>query len=456
MSARKRLLRATPVRAGCLAAIILLSVVAVPMGISGLPMDDSDGVDTHTSVAGPVTQAQTTSAAVGRSAADAPFRSGALAFQGQTLALEIPESVSAADSFELRRYDPSDRRVGGFVREFSLDADDRHQLATARLRGDYVVTPVDDRSQVIRFDDDGVATDVVAAGDARPVEVTEQSLRVEWGQERITTNDDDVDLDIRSNRARYNLNVSADGLDYEDLENLLREGGAADNPDPYADRQPFAVDGTVHDAHADEDVLVVRGFGDGSLTADFTGIDPGTYRFTFEVTDTGVTSGAPVGDADDDPPATDPDPAFFNLTDLDPASATVEPGESVTVSVTVTNIGGETGTQTVSLHVGDESVADEELTLDRDASERVSLTADAPDEPGTYAHSVRTANATLSGSLVVEAPETPTPTPEETPTPDEPTDDDAPGFGAVVALVALAAAALVAVGRRGTGSRPRR
>ena len=49
--------------------------------------------------------------------------------------------------------------------------------------------------------------------------------------------------------------------------------------------------------------------------------------------------------------------------------------------------------------------------------------------------------------------ETPTPTPdEETPTPDEetpaPPDDDTPGFGAVVALVALVAAALLATRRR--------
>ena len=488
MSTRPSPRRAASIRAVCLAAIMLLSVVAIPLGTAAAPAAASTAAtsttaasttgastvtagtidgdhDTRSSIAAPTTHAQTAPPAVGRSAADAPFRSGALVYQGQTLALEVPDAVSDADSFQVRRYDTSDRRVGAFVREFTLDAADRHRLDTVRLRGDYVVTPAGDRSQTVRFDSDGVATGLVDASDARPVEVTEQSLRVEWGQDRITTNDDDVDLEIRSNRARYNLNVSADGLDYEDLENLFREGGAADNPDPYADRQPFAVDGAVHDAHADDDVLVIRGLSDGTLTADFTEIDAGTYRFTFEVTDTGVTSGAPVGDDDDDPPATEPDPAFFDLADLDPESATVEPGESITVSVTVTNVGGTAGTQTVELRVGDEPLADRELTLDRDAAETVSFDVDAPDEPGTYVHSVHTANASLAGSLVVEAPETPTPeptpeeTPEETPetTPEptpmpepepEPTDDDAPGFGVVVAIAALVAATLLGVVRR--------
>ena len=443
------------------AAVLLAIAVARAFVAVAAPAGADDPAAPGTAIGGDVS-ASTDPPLVGRGAADAAFRPGATAFAGQTLGLEIPAEVADADTFELRRHALGDARTGALVRQFELDGADRHRLSTTSLDGTFVVVPADDRSRAIRFDSDGVATDIVDASEVRPVEVTAQSLRVEWGQDRITTNDDDVDLEIRSNRGRYNLNVSADGLDYAELESLFREGGAADNPEPHADRQPFAVDGAVHDAHADDDVLVIRGLADGALTADFTGIDPGTYRFTFEVTDTGVTSGAPVGDENDDPPATEPDPAFFNLTDFDPETATVAPGEAITVSVTVTNIGGTEGTQVVELRIDDDPVAAEELTLDRDDGESVSLTADAPADPGAYAHSVHTANTSRTGSLTVAAPDTPTPdtpadtpedtpadTPEDTPadTPEDTpvdTDDDTPGFGALVALVALVAAALLA------------
>ena len=444
------------------AALLFLSAVAIPLAgatPAATPATEPDVSPTGSDASGVGAlgdvehAAQVASPAVERGGVDAALRSGGLYFAGQRLGLAVPDAVTDADAVELRRYDRGDDRAGTFVREYDLGTERSLTLSTDRLRGEYVLVPAGDRSQVLRFGTDGVATGLVAAGDARPVEVTEQSLRVEWGQDRITTGDDDVDLEIRSNRARYNLNVSADGLDYDDLESLFRTGGAASNPDPYTDRQPFAVGGVVHDAHAAEDVLVIRGLRDGSLSADFTTIDPGTYRFAFEVTDTGVTSGAPVGDDDEGPPAVEPDPAFFALTDLDPETATVAPGESLVVSVTVRNLGGVAGTQVVSLRVDGDPVADREVTLDRDATERVSLTLDAPDDPGTYAHSVHTANASIAGSVVVEAPATPTPepdtpteTPTETPTPEPDTpaetpasDDDAPGFGVVAALVALAA-----------------
>lgn len=429
------------------------------MGAGGEHAGDAEASDRPDRTAGVVAQ-QSTPPLVGRAAADAALRSGGVFFSGQTLGLEIPASVSGAETFELRTYDRGDDRAGSFVREFGLDGDDRRELSTDRLRGEYVVTVGGDRSRIVRFGSDGVATGTVGPADARPFEVVEQSLRVEWGQERITTGDDDVDLDIRSNRARYNLNVSSESLDFEELEALFRAGGASGNPDPYADRQPFAAGGAVFDAHEDEDVLVVRGLRDGSLTADFTHIDAGTYAFSFEVTDTGVTSDAPVGDGETTPEA-DPDPAFFEVRDLDPTAATVAPGASVTVSARVTNVGGTEASQPVELLLDGESVTRESVRLAPDESRTVSLEFDAPDTAGEYAYSVATANATRSGALTVEAaaPES-TETPGADPGPetggdpgggptDEPTPEpvDQPGFGVPAALGALAAATLLA-GRR--------
>jgi len=425
------------------------------------PVRRTQGIEDPDRSAGVVAQ-QTTPPLVGRMGADAALRSGGVFFLGQTLGVEIPDSVSDAETFVLRAYDRGDDRAGSFVREFGLDADDRRELSTDRLRGDYVVTVGDDRSRIVRFGSDGVATGTAGPADARPFEVAEQSLRVEWGRERITTGDDDVDLDIRSNRARYNLNVSSESLDFEELEALFRAGGASGNPDPYADRQPFAAGGTVFDAHEDENVLVLRGLRDGSLSADFTDIDAGTYAFSFEVTDTGVTSDAPVGDGETTPEA-DPDPAFFEVRDLDPTAATVAPGASVTVSARVTNVGGTEASQPVELLLDGESVTRESVRLAPDESRTVSLEFDAPDTPGGYTHSVATANATRSGALTVEAAATPEPTdaPGTDPGPetggdpgggptDEPTPEpvDQPGFGVPATLGALAAAALLAGRRR--------
>lgn len=449
--------RTLAVRATVLAAILIFSIIAVPVAVAA-PAESS--LDPSTTSAGSQSittdtnhlaissglPMQVSAPAVERDGVDAALRSGGVHWSGQELGVTIPESVTDADTIELRRHSGSDARAGSFVREFGLDDDRSLTIRTAQLDGTYVLVPDGDRSQALRIGSDGVAADVVAPDNAQ-FEVAKQSLRVEWSQDRITTSDDDVSLDIRSNRARYNLKVSADGLDYDDLENLFRAGGAASNPDPYADRNPFAVDGVVHDAHADDDELVIRGVRDGSLTADFTQIDPGSYSFTFEVTDTGVTSGAPVGDeeAGEDAPEVDPDPAFFELTDLDPESATVAPGDQFTVSATVTNVGGVDDSQTVALRIDNETITTEEVSLEPDGSNTVSFDVEAPDEPGAYIHSVHTADSNVFGNLTVESPETED---DPEPEPEPETDDDAPGFGVLAALVALIAGALVVIRQR--------
>ena len=279
------------VRATALAAIMVFSIIAVP-GAGAAPTDSLPAASSDTTVSQPApietanlaigsdVPMQVSPPAVERDGADAILQSGGLYWSGQEIGVAIPESVSDADTIELRRYSSDDARAGSLVREFNLDSDRSLEMPTPERNGRYLLTPAGNRSQAFEVGSDGVATDLVEPRDGL-FEVAEQSLRVEWGQDRITTGDDDVSLDIRSNRARYNLKVSADGLDYDDLERLFRSGGAAENPDPYANRQPFAVDGIVRDAYAEDDELVIRGLRDDSLTADFTQIDSGSYNFMF-------------------------------------------------------------------------------------------------------------------------------------------------------------------------------
>jgi len=443
------------VRTTLLAVITVFSIIAVPVVGAApahlLPAASSDSTATQSAtietaqlaIGGDVPM-QVSPPAVERDGADAILRSNGLYWAGQELAVAIPDSVSDADTIELRHYSSDDAHAGSLVREIGVDDNRSLEIPTSGLDGMYVLVPAGNRSQAFSVGSDGVATDLIDPRDAR-FEVVKQSLRVEWGQDRITTGDDDVSLDIRSNRARYNLKVSADGLDYDDLESLFRSGGAADNPDPYADRQPFVVNGVVHDAYADDDELVIRGIRDDSLTADFTQIDAESYSFTFEVTDTGVTSGAPVGDEEmnEDPPEVEPDPAFFNLTDLEPASATAAPGNPLTVSATITNIGGTAATKTVELRIDNDPIATKEISLDPDENNKVSFDIETPDEPGRYMHSVQTTDTSVAGVLTVESPEA-----EPDPEPEPETGDDTPGFGGIVALVALIMAALLVIRRR--------
>ncbi|WP_248518044.1 BGTF surface domain-containing protein [Salinarchaeum laminariae] len=84
-------------------------------------------------------------------------------------------------------------------------------------------------------------------------------------------------LTIDSNRANYNVTVSADGLDGDDLESIFNTSANRNSGHWVNDS-----------AHTGEDSVVLAGEGD--VDADFTGIDAGNYTFDMEVVDTGVTA----------------------------------------------------------------------------------------------------------------------------------------------------------------------
>lgn len=126
-----------------------------------------------------------------------------------------------------------------------------------------------------------------------------------------------------------------------------------------------------------------------------------------------------------------------------------EPGEAI---IEVENVGEFTGSTDVTLVLGDHTF--ETRLTDIDPGEVRSVSFDLPHtlEPDTYAWMAAETYSwhSMTGDLevVTEAttptptptptpPSTPTPTPAETPTP---TPDDQPGFGVVLALIAILAA----------------
>lgn len=101
------------------------------------------------------------------------------------------------------------------------------------------------------------------------------------------------------------------------------------------------------------------------------------------------------------PPAPAPSPASFSVTDLKVAPVTVKPGETVTITATVTNSGGSAGTYRAVLEINGTAEAEKEIALDAGKTTAISFTI-TRDKAGGYQVSI----ADRSASFEVVAPET--------------------------------------------------
>lgn len=186
----------------------------------------------------------------------------------------------------------------------------------------------------------------IAAVRENTVEIAEQSLSAEWEDTPFERNDETTtELDVESNRAVYNINVSAPGLDYEELEALFLPSDAdndwLDSNAPRVNRAPFSNNGDATDSdldarvqiaskYADEDVIVLRGYSDGSLAANpvAADVDPGTVEFNLSVTDSAANADASLTVTD-----TDADASFQQTEYQTPAGGVV----NITVELTGTD-----------------------------------------------------------------------------------------------------------------------
>jgi len=128
---------------------------------------------------------------------------------------------------------------------------------------------------------------------------------------------------------------------------------------------------------------------------------PGTYSV-----DVNGLIGSFKVETEEGPEPEPPEPAAFILSNLVVSPSTVEPDETVTISVTVMNIGEVEGSYTAELLIDGVKVDEYTVTLDG-FSETVEFTV-TEDTDGTYTVSI----GELSDSFTVETP-TPPPTPAE-------------------------------------------
>jgi len=153
--------------------------------------------------------------------------------------------------------------------------------------------------------------------------------------------------------------------------------------------------------------------------------------------------------------------ASFSVSELTPQSAEVTQGETITVTATIATESYLDNTQDVELRIGGETIATQSVSLQNQESVTVEFTnIDTGELAGEYEHGVFTSDDSATGSLTVnvpagadeEATEDESQAEEtETTQEDEPangaTEDRTPGFGPIVALLAIVLAGLLATRR---------
>lgn len=163
--------------------------------------------------------------------------------------------------------------------------------------------------------------------------------------------------------------------------------------------------------------------------------------------DDGTGSDEPTDGGDE---TTDGEQAVFNVSNLNPQETTVTTGEPITVSAVVANDGGTEATQNVTFRVAGVVLANQNVTLAAGNETTIEFSDVDISEfnDGAYEHGVYTQDTNQTGVLTIE--------PQDA---DEPEDSDSggggstgdttPGFGPVVALVAVLSAAALLRRREG-------
>ncbi|KDS91393.1 hypothetical protein FK85_02595 [Halorubrum saccharovorum] len=328
--------------------------------------------------------------------ADRNLSSGGTFWQGQTVAFDDPNGTVEGDRLHLREYDEETDEPGTLVREFEVDGPVR--IDTATLSGTYVLVPAGQRTKAVVVDN-GTITGTTDMEAAAPFEVLVQTLdaRLVGSGTGNGTVETDLELELTSNRARYNVNVTAPDLTFDDLESaFIRDRLLRDQNAPHADRPPIERRADGYGMYADDDVIVLRGFADGRLRSDFGEAESIPRAVTVEVADTGVTDTAEIS-------ARGIETGPFEITEVT-APGSVAPGSTVTLSATVRNRWSATSERTVTFRLGDGAETAIEPSLPGGASTTVSTTLSAPTEPGEYEFVVDTDGDSANGTITVTDP----------------------------------------------------
>ncbi|WP_313692278.1 BGTF surface domain-containing protein [Halorarum halobium] len=211
---------------------------------------------------------------------DAEMNTGSTYWAGQQVLIDTGDD-NASESWQVRSVDTdAPNNIGGLEEEFTLDENGTAVIDTSDLDGTYVV--VNSTGDPITFTDgdaDGHETD---ANDAS-FEVAPMSLTTEFADDEAGNAgpSNSTELSISSNRGSYNVTISSEDLDADELHEIFNDSAAAS----------MTVDtGT----DGDDDAVQLSNIDDGDYTANFTDIDAGNYTFTVDATDTTASDTANI------------------------------------------------------------------------------------------------------------------------------------------------------------------
>jgi len=267
-----------------LAAIMILSVVAVPLAFTG-------------GVAAAVTD---NDAEYDREVTD-----GATIYQGQILIADV-DGYGDNEDIELRRFNADgDQKVGSLVAALTIeDGDTNYALVNTENRntGQYIIS------------NQSNGGDPTSDANSISFEIVEQDLTVSFDDDEVADSGANAEttIEVESDvRSKYAINITADGLDAAELQQIFNASGeiGPDNSnESFADNRSaiaqYVHDSTVselndsgHAIDTDEDVLTVFN-GEREFEISFDDIDTTDYEFEIDVVDTTASATASVTVAD--------------------------------------------------------------------------------------------------------------------------------------------------------------
>ncbi|PSQ37956.1 hypothetical protein BRD13_08050 [Halobacteriales archaeon SW_5_70_135] len=90
---------------------------------------------------------------------------------------------------------------------------------------------------------------------------------------------------------------------------------------------------------------------------------------------------------------------------MDPVTVTKAPGETLSVSADVANVGEVSGDAEVAFTLNGDAVATQTVPLDAGEITQVTFEVAVPDQTGEYVHAVETDGSIADGTLIVDGSE---------------------------------------------------
>ncbi|WP_435099860.1 beta strand repeat-containing protein [Halorubrum sp. N11] len=228
------------------------------------------------------------------------------------------------------------------------------------------------------------------------------------------TDDATITIDQPATADLSNLNIAGAGTDASidegeqtyvavDVENLGDLQGT------------FDVTLTIDNTEVETRSVTLNGSGIQTESfSDVTGnLDAGVYDVTVDANGTSIEGTLTVNEVSTSSgggggggPLSSPAPAFFEVSNLEPVEATINEGETIDGSATITNTGEQAAQQTVEFRVDDQVIAEESVLLRSNGGE-ATLTLEDIDtsnlDAGEYTYGIYTQNDSQTGTLTVEA-----------------------------------------------------